>query len=115
MTDYLLTLYQPEGPPPADLDLDAMRAQLDALNDELRAADAFVFAGGLHPPSTATVLRARGGEVAMTDGPYTEAKEHVGGFTIIRAEDLDGALRWARRLAQITTLPVEVRPFAARP
>jgi len=111
MTEYLLTIFQPDGPPPPQLDLEAMTAELAALNDELRDAGAFVFAGGLHPPSTATVLRARGGDVVLTDGPFAEAKEHVGGFTIIKADDLDGALRWARRLAQITTLPVEVRPF----
>src|SRR3954469_1076023 len=111
MTEYLLTIFQPDGPPPPQLDLEAMTAELAALNDELRDAGAFVFAGGLHPPSTAAGLRARGGDVVLTDGPFAEAKEHVGGFTIIKADDLDGALRWARRLAQVTTLPVEVRPF----
>jgi hypothetical protein len=111
MTEYLLTIFQPDGPPPPEVDLDAVMAELAALNDELRDAGAFVFSGGLHPPSTATVLRARGGDVVMTDGPFAEAKEHVGGFTIIKADDLDGALRWARRLAEITGLPIEVRPF----
>ena len=111
MTQYLLSIQQPDGPPPADLDLDGMKAELDALNDQLRDAGAFVFTGGLHPPSTATVLRARGGDVVMTDGPYVEGKEHVGGFTIVAADDLDAALGWGRRLAEITGLPVEVRPF----
>jgi hypothetical protein len=70
-----------------------------------------VFAGGLHPPSTATVVRVRDGDTLMTDGPFAEGKEHLGGFTIIRAADLDAALAWGQRLAKATTLPVEVRPF----
>ena len=70
-----------------------------------------MFAGGLHDPSTATVLRAHDGEVLTTDGPFAEGKEHLGGFTIIQAPDLDAALDWGRRLAQATTLPIEVRPF----
>jgi hypothetical protein len=85
--------------------------ELDALNAEIRQAGAWVFAGGLHPPSTATVLRPHGEDVLMTDGPFAEAKEHIGGFTIVRAPDLDAALEWGRRLALVTTLPVEVRPF----
>jgi len=70
-----------------------------------------VFAGGLHPPTTATVVRVRDGDVLMTDGPFVEGKEHIGGFTIIKAPDLDAALEWGRRLAKATTLPIEVRPF----
>jgi hypothetical protein len=70
-----------------------------------------VFAGGLHPPTTATVVRVRDGDVLMTDGPFVEGKEHIGGFTIIKAPDLDAALEWGRRLATATTLPIEVRPF----
>ena len=84
---------------------------LDALNQEMKAAGAWVFAGGLHPPSTATVVRVTDGEVLMTDGPYAEGKEHIGGFTIIKAPDLDAALEWGRKLARATTLPIEVRPF----
>ena len=91
--------------------LERISRDLDVLNDDLRAAGAWVFAGGLHPPSTATVLRAQGGEVVTIDGPYVEGKEHLGGFTIIRAADLDAALAWGRRLAEATTLPIEVRPF----
>jgi hypothetical protein len=82
-----------------------------ALHDEMKAAGALVFAGGLHPPSSATVLRARDEDVLITDGPYLEGKEHLGGFTIIQAADLDAALEWGRRLAQAVTLPIEVRPF----
>jgi hypothetical protein len=111
MKQYLLSVVQPDGPaPPAEV-LDRIARHLDALNQELKATGSWVFAGGLHPPSTATVVRVTGGEVSMTDGPYAEGKEHVGGFTIIRAPDLDAALEWGRRLAVATTLPVEVRPF----
>jgi hypothetical protein len=85
--------------------------ELTALNDELKAAGAWVFAAGLHAPSTATVLRLDGGDVLMTDGPFAEGKEHLGGFTIIKAPDLDSALEWGRKLTRATTLPVEVRPF----
>jgi hypothetical protein len=111
MRQYLLTVYQPDGPLPPPEDLERISRDLDALNQELRDAGAWVFAGGLHPPTTATVLRVRDGEVLITDGPFAEGKEHIGGFTIVRAPDLDAALAWGRRLAQATTLPIEVRPF----
>jgi hypothetical protein len=111
MKQYLLTVYQPDGPPPPAEELERIMAGLDDLNRELRAAGAWVFAGGLHPPATATVLRASGDEVLVTDGPFTEGKEHIGGFTIIRAPDLDAALEWGRKLARVVTLPIEVRPF----
>ena len=111
MTQYLLSIYQPAGgPPPPDV-LDKIMSDLGALNQELKAAGAWVFAGGLHPARTATVLRPREGDVLTTDGPFAEGKEHIGGFTIVRAPDLDAALEWGRRLALATTLPVEVRPF----
>jgi hypothetical protein len=70
-----------------------------------------VFAGGLHPASTATVVRLQDGKVLTTDGPFAESKEHIGGFSIIKAPDLDAALEWGRKLARATTLPIEVRPF----
>jgi hypothetical protein len=111
MKQYLLSVVQPDVPPPPAEVLDRIARDLDALNQELKAAGSWVFAGGLHPPSTATVVRVTGGEVSMTDGPYAEGKEHVGGFTIIRAPDLDAALEWGRKLALATTLPIEVRPF----
>jgi hypothetical protein len=111
MKRYLLSVYQPDGPPPADVDLEKVMRDVDALDQELKAAGAWVFAGGLHPASTATVVRPQGDEVLVTDGPYVEGKEHIGGFTIIRAPDLDAALAWARKAARATTLPVEVRPF----
>ena len=111
MKQYLLSVYQPDGEPPAPEILDRIGRDLDEMNRELKSAGAWVFAGGLHAPSTATVLRPNHGEVLTTDGPFAEGKEHLGGFTIIAAPDLDVALSWGRRLAQASTLPVEVRPF----
>jgi hypothetical protein len=111
MKQYLLSVYQPDGPTPPPEVLERIGRDLDALNRELRRAGAWVFAGALHPPSTATVVRARDGAVLTTDGPYAEGKEHIGGFTIVRAPDLDAALAWAAKLTQATTLPIEVRPF----
>lgn len=111
MKMYLLSIYQPDGdPPPPDV-LARVMADIDVMNRELKASGSWVFAGGLHPPSTATVVRVKEGDALMTDGPFAEGKEHIGGFTIIKAPDLDAALEWGRRLAQATTLPVEVRPF----
>jgi hypothetical protein len=115
MKSYLLTVVQPDGPAPAPEVLDKIRQDLDALNDEMRAAGAWVFSGGLHPSSSATVLRPDGDDVLMTDGPFTEAKEHMGGISIVRAPDLDAALDWGRRLARATTLTIEVRPFQDDP
>ncbi|HET9557849.1 MAG TPA: YciI family protein [Actinomycetota bacterium] len=111
MKQYLLSVYQPEAPVPPPEVMEEISRDLDALNWELEAAGAWVFAGGLHPPSTATVVRATDGEVLTTDGPFAEGKEHIGGVTIIKAPDLDAALEWGRRLARATTLPIEVRPF----
>jgi hypothetical protein len=111
MKQYLLSVYQPDGGPPPPEVLDKVMRDLDALNRELRAAGAWVFTAGLHPPSTATVLRPRDSDVLTTDGPFVEGKEHIGGFTIISAPDLDAALEWGRKMARATTLPVEVRPL----
>ncbi|ADB50887.1 YciI family protein [Conexibacter woesei] len=112
MIQYLLSIYQPDGDPGPSVDLDQIMRDLDVLNAEMRAAGAWVFAAGLHPAGTATVVRAGGDELLMTDGPYVEGKEHLGGFTIVQAPDLDAALGWGGRLARATTLPVEVRPLA---
>jgi hypothetical protein len=113
MKQYLLSVYQPDGPAPAAEILEPIMTNLARWNDELRAADAWVFSAGLHPPESATVLRADGDEVLLTDGPFTEGKEHLGGFTIVQADDLDEALGWARKLAVIVSpLSIEVRPFA---
>jgi len=111
MKHYLLSIQQPDGGPASPELLEPIMRDVKAFNDELIAAGAWVFAGGLHDPSTATVLRPQGGEMLITDGPYVEGKEHVGGLSIVRAPDLDSALEWGRKLARATTLPVEVRPF----
>jgi hypothetical protein len=111
MKQYLLSIYQPDGdlPPPAVLE-EVMR-RLDALHEELKAAGAWVFVAGLHPPSTATVVRLQDGEVLTTDGPFAEGKEHIGGFMVVKAPDLDSALEWGVKLTRATTLPTEVRPL----
>ena len=111
MKQYLLSVYQPDGdPPPADV-LERVMRDVRAVDQELRAAGAWVFSGGLHAPSTATVLHPRREGMPMTDGPYVEGKEHIGGLTIIKATNLDDALEWGRKLARASTLPIEVRPF----
>ena len=113
VNQYLLSIYQPDGPPPAPEVLEPILRELGALNDEMQAAGVWVFAAGLHPPETATVLKVSGDDVLVTDGPFTEGKEHLGGFTVIQVEDLDAALGWARRLARVLSpLSIEVRPFA---
>ena len=116
MGRYLLSVYQPEGPMPTPEILERIGKNLEVLNLEMKAADAWVFSGGLEAPSTATVVQARGplgdgADVLTTDGPFAEAKEYLGGFTIIEATDLDAALEWGRKLTTATTLPIEVRPF----
>lgn len=111
MKQYLLSIYQPDGDPPPPEVLGPLMRKVDAVMDEIRASGAWVFNGGLHAPSTATVLRLKSDEVLMTDGPYTEGKEHIGGFVVVKAADLDAALEWGRKLARAVTLPIEVRPF----
>jgi hypothetical protein len=111
MTTYLLSVYQPDGEPPPPDELSRIMANVEAVTRELKATGHWVFAAGLHPATAATVVRVKGDDVLMTDGPYAEGKEHIGGFTILEAPDLDGALEWARRFAAATTLPIEVRPL----
>ncbi|MFF7976302.1 YciI family protein [Streptomyces sp. NPDC007905] len=112
MKHYLLSVVQPAGgQPPAPDALAGIMRDVEAFNDELRAAGAWVFAGGLHGPETATMLRPQDGDVLITDGPYAEGKEYLGGLCLIRAADLDQALEWGRKAALATTLPIEVRPF----
>jgi hypothetical protein len=111
MKQYLLSIYQPDGDPPPPEVLDPIMRDLAELNRDMRAAGVWVFTAGLHPPSTATVLSLGNGEVVMTDGPFTEGKEHIGGFTIIEVPDLDAALSWAGRMTRAITLPIEVRPL----
>jgi hypothetical protein len=114
MKQYLLSIYQPDGGTPPPEFLQKVMRDVGALIAETKAAGAWVFNGGLHPPSTATVVRLQDGDVLTTDGPFAEAKEQVGGFLIVQAPDLDVALEWARKTARATTLPIEVRPFRER-
>ena len=112
MKRYLFTIYQPDGPTPPREFLDKVRRDIDALLDEAKRAGVWVFNGGLHPPTTATVLRAaKDGDMLVTDGPFSEGKEHVGGFLILQCPDLDAALAWGRKVARAIPLPIEVRPF----
>ncbi|WP_043638243.1 YciI family protein [Nonomuraea candida] len=112
MKQYVLTMYQPDGDPPGPEVLGPVMRDLNALEEEMKAAGAWVFSGALRPAERAAVVRLRDGEVLATDGPYTEGKEHIGGFTIIRAADMEAALEWARRMARaVALLPIEVREF----
>lgn len=111
MKQYLLSVYQPEGPMPAAAVIEGIMRDVDALRQGMKTAGVWVFSGGLHAPATATVVHMKDREILTTDGPFIEGKEYLGGFTIIRAPDLDSALQWARELARATTLPIEVRPF----
>jgi hypothetical protein len=111
MKQYLLSIYQPEGTPDPEFLAEVMR-NLDKLNQEMRDAGVWVFGAPLHPPATATVLRAAEDDMLVTDGPFIEAKEFLGGFDIIQAADLDEALAWGRKLAAVLKgLAIEVRPF----
>ena len=112
MKHYLLSMYQPDGDPPPPEVLEPIMRDIHTLEQEMQAAGVWVFSGGLHAPSAATVVRFRDGDLLMTDGPFAEGKEHLGGFTIITAPDLDAALEWGAKLARaVALLPIEVRPF----
>jgi len=112
MKQYLLAVHLAGGEPmPSGEEMQQAYQRVDAFNAELQSAGAWVFAGGLHPPSTATVVHAQGGDVITTDGPFAETKEQLGGFWIITAADLDAALAWAAKGSAACGGPVEVRPF----
>ena len=113
MQQYMLTVHSVEGDPePSAEARQKVYRDVDVFNEELRSAGVWVFAGGLHPANTATVVRVRdGGELLMTDGPFAEGKEHIGGFWVITAPDLDAALEWAAKATRACAAPVEVRPF----
>ena len=111
MKQYLLSVYHPEGGIPEPEVMEKITADVDALNTELQRAGAWVFAGGLYPSSTATVVRVDGGDILITDGPFVEGKEHVGGFWVIKTPDLDSALEWGRKATRACAVPIEVRPF----
>ncbi|MEO5874151.1 MAG: YciI family protein [Streptosporangiaceae bacterium] len=110
MGQYLLSVVQPDGEPPAPEVLGPIMQRVEALDQELRDEGVWVFTARLHLASSATVVRIQDGEVLTTDGPYAEGKEHIGGFTVIEVPDLDAALQCAHRMAGATTLPIEVRP-----
>jgi hypothetical protein len=116
MKQYLLSVAMVDGAPPRSAaDTQQAYDQVSRLNVELQAAGAWVFAGGLQPASSATVVRTDGTEVLMTDGPFTESKEHIGGVWIIEASDLDAAVAWAVKATRACGEPVEVRPFQENP
>ena len=112
MTQYLISMYQPDGEPPPPEFLVPIMEQLGAINEDMKAQGQFVFTDGLGDPSTATVVSWKDGESLMTDGPFIEGKEHLGGFWIVECPDLDIALGWADKILGVTKLPLEVRPFA---
>ena len=112
MTRYLVAIHHSDDYDPSVAEDEAMARAIDALNDEMKAAGVRIFVGGLRPASSARSLRARpDGEVLVTDGPYLETKEHVGGLWVLEAADLDEALAWGRKAAIACRAPVEVRPF----
>jgi hypothetical protein len=117
MGQYLLSTYAVEGEvpeaPPTPEEMEAFMQRVAALEAEMEASGTFVFGGALHGPDAATVVRASGGRPVMTDGPFVEAKEHVAGFYVINADDLDAALAWAGKVVNAIDHPIEVRPFRA--
>ena len=110
MKQYLLSIYQPDGDAPPTEVLEKVMRDVNALVDETKAAGVWVFNGGLHPPSTATVVRTRHDDVLVTDGPFAEAKEYLAGYYVIEAPDLDAALAWAAKVPNAVYGAVEVRP-----
>jgi hypothetical protein len=116
MSQYLLAVHHAgSGPDLSREEMEQSFADVESVNVQLRDSGAFVFAGGLLPPESASVVRESDGKFLVTDGPYTETKEHLGGFWVIEVPDMDEAMTWARRATVACRLPVEVRPFAAEP
>ena len=116
MSTSLLSVHSVEGiedDPKSPEEMEAFMQRVIALESEMQESGKFVFGGGLHGPDTATVVQRRGGDMVATDGPFSEAKEHIGGFYVIEAEDLDEALAWAGKVVDAIEAPIEVRPFAA--
>lgn len=112
MTQYLLAVHHAgTGPDLSPQEMQQSFADVGAFNVQLMDSGAFVFAGGLRPVASATVVRQAGDDILVTDGPYAETKEHLGGFWVIEAPDLDAALAWARQATVACRLPVEIRPF----
>ncbi len=120
MTQYLLSVHGPAQDTPEDWgfseeEMQKAYADTEALNAEMQKVGAWVFGGGLQPVSSATVVSNTDGDVKMTDGPYAETKEYLGGFWIIEAKDLDVALEWAARASAACRAAIEVRPFQDEP
>ena len=114
MAKYLLSVHSVEGElrePMADAEIRQFMERVAVLEEEMKSAGAWLFGGALHEADTATVVRVSDGEVLTTDGPFAEAKEHLGGFYIIEADDLDAALAWAAKTTAAVAKPIEVRPF----
>jgi hypothetical protein len=112
MARYLLSVYQPDGPTPPRAVLNAIMKNVEVVRLEMEDAGALVLTAGLEPPSRAAVVRPKAGGALVTDGPFVETKEFLGGFTLVEVVDRDAALAWARKLSAATTLPVEVRAVA---
>ena len=113
MAQYLLSVHSVEGEvrdPMTDEEMQQLMTRINVLEEEMKSGGAWVFSGRLTEPDTATVVRMSNGEVLTTDGPFAESKEHIGGFYIIEAADLDAALDWATKAAAACEQPVEVRP-----
>jgi hypothetical protein len=115
MTQYMLSVWHARDYQPEPEEMQQIFADVDALNKELMDAKQWVFAGGLTPPDSATVVRSADGSVTMTDGPFLETKEALGGFWIVELPDLDAALALAQRATVACRVPVEVRPFQPVP
>jgi hypothetical protein len=116
MNQYLLTVHLVDGEAiPSEAEMQRSYEAVDAFNRELMASGEWVFAGGLLPPEAATVVRAQGGDVVTTDGPFAESKEQVGGFWVIKAADLGAAQGIAARGSRACGAPVEVRQFQDMP
>jgi hypothetical protein len=115
MKQYLLSVYHPEDDMPAPEVAEKIFRDVQELNAELQSAGAWVFAGGLFPSSTATVIQVRDGDMLVTDGPFAEGKEHIGGFWVIQTADLDAALEWGKKATRACTVPVDVRPLREEP
>jgi hypothetical protein len=117
MNQYLLSTYAVEDAtaraPETPADMQRFMERVAALEAEMEASGTFVFGGALHGPEASTVVRVSEGDSVMTDGPYVESKEHIAGFYIINADDLDAALAWAGKVVDAINHPIEVRPFRA--
>jgi hypothetical protein len=116
MKQYLLSVCYPAdgSQPPPDV-LNKIKNDVMALREEMQSAGVWVFSGGLHASNSATVLRHHNGDIVLTDGPFVESKEQIGGITIVQVPDLDAALFWARKAARATTTAIEIRPFMGSP